>query len=84
MKRMTVSLPDDLAEQVRHAAGKGNVSAYIAAALREYGPGESLDDILADWERETPVPEEIRRQVRAEMIAAGFDRPAESDDRLAG
>jgi len=73
MKRITVSLPDDLVDQVRKAAGgPGQVSSYVAAALEEYLGSESLDDILASWEAETPVPAEIREQVRAELDRAGF------------
>jgi hypothetical protein len=34
--------------------------------------GESLDDILANWEADTPVPAEIRAQVRAELDRVGF------------
>ncbi len=86
MKRITISLPDDLADKVKRAAGRGNVSAYVAAALEEYGGGESLDDILADWERETPVPEEVRRWARAELQRVGIEpaEPEERDDRIAG
>jgi predicted transcriptional regulator len=73
MKRITVSLPDDLADQVRQAAGgDGLVSSYVASALRQYLERESLDDILASWEAETPVPDEVRERVRAELDDAGF------------
>lgn len=73
MKRMTVSLPDDLAAAVKVAAGgEGKVSAYVAAALAEYQNRETLDEILASWERETPVPEQLRQQVADEMHAAGI------------
>ncbi len=48
MKRMTVSLPDELAERVRRAAGgEGQVSAYVAAALADYQERVGLDEILA-------------------------------------
>jgi hypothetical protein len=83
MKRVTVSLPDDLAERIRQAAGEGQVSAYVARALGEYLERESLDHLLADWERETPVDEETRRRVAAEHDAIGLGG-RERGDRMAG
>jgi len=84
MKRITVSLPDELVAKVRAAAGgEGQVSSYVAQALAHQLEGESLDEILADWERETPVPEEIRRQVAAEFDAAGLV-PQKTARRRAG
>lgn len=71
MKRITVSLPDDLADRVKQAAG-GNVSAYVVAALQEYGERESLDEILADWERATPVPDEVVQRIEAEFDRIGM------------
>ena len=73
MKRITVSLPDELVERIKQAAGgEGHVSAYVAAALAEYEEQESLDELLAAWEAETPVPDEVRQKVRAELDAVGF------------
>jgi hypothetical protein len=84
MKRLTVSLPDDLVERVRRAAGgEGQVSAYVARALAEYTERKSLDQILADWNRETPVDEETRRRVAAEHDAIGLGT-GDRDDRIAG
>lgn len=73
MKRITVSLPDDLAERVKRAAGgDGQVSAYVATALADYQERESLDEILADWATETAIPVEVDRQVAGELDALGF------------
>ena len=84
MKRITVSLPDELAEKVRHAAGgERQVSSYVAAALADYQEREKLDDILADWRAETPVPDEVQRQVAAELDQAGLTGQAQRGDRLA-
>ena len=44
----------------------------MATALRDYQERENLDDILAAWRAETPVPEEVRRQVEAELDQAGL------------
>src|SRR5260370_39916641 len=85
MKRITVSLPDELVDKIKRAAGgKRQVSSYVATALEEYQERENLDDILAAWRAETPVPEEVQRQVEAELDHAGLTGPPRSGDRLAG
>jgi Arc/MetJ-type ribon-helix-helix transcriptional regulator len=85
MKRITVSLPDELAEKVRRAAGgERRVSSYVAAALEDYGEREKLEEVLAGWNAETPVPDEVRQQVRGELDRAGLTGRAGRDDRLAG
>lgn len=79
MKRMTVSLPDELAERVKRAAGgEGKVSAYVAAALADYQERVGLDEILAGWQAETPVPEEVRRQVGVELDRVGLTASLEA------
>jgi Arc/MetJ-type ribon-helix-helix transcriptional regulator len=85
MKRITVSLPDELAEQVKRAAGgERRVSSYVAAALEDYAEREDLKAMLASWNEETPVPDDVRRQVQAELDDAGLtDRPGRNQ-RLAG
>ena len=73
MKRITVSLPDELVEKIRRAAGgERQVSSYVATALEDYQERENLDDILTAWRAETPVPEEVRRQAEAELDRAGL------------
>ena len=85
MTRITVSLPDELVEKIRRAAGgAGQVSAYVAAALEDYQERESLDEILAAWRAETPVPDDVRRQVDAELDAVGLTGTPKRGDRLAG
>lgn len=81
MKRITVSLPDDLVDKIRAEAGGGQVSAYVARALEAYQERETMDEILAAWELETPVPEDIKRQVDAEFEAVFGPDP---EQRLAG
>lgn len=85
MKRITVSLPDDLADSVRSAAGEeGQVSSYVATALEDYQEREHLDDILAAWRAETPVPESVQRQVEAELDQIGLIGQPSDNERLAG
>ena len=84
MKRITVSLPDDLVDRIKRVAGEGHVSSYVATAIAEYQEGETLDQILADWEAETPTTDEMRRQAEAELDKAGLVAPADRDDRMAG
>ena len=85
MKRITVSLPDDLVERVRRAAGgEGQVSSYVATALADYQEREGLDEILASWRAETPIPDDVRRQVAAELDEAGLTSRAIRGRRHAG
>jgi Arc/MetJ-type ribon-helix-helix transcriptional regulator len=73
MKRITVSLPDEVVERIKRAAGgERQVSSYVTRALEDYQERESLDEILAAWRAETPVPDEIRRQAEAELDQAGL------------
>jgi hypothetical protein len=85
MTRITVSLPDELAERVRRAAGgERRVSSYVAAALEDYAEREDLEAVLASWNAETPVPDEVRRQVQDELEQAGLTAITDQTDRMAG
>ena len=73
MKRITVSLPDELAEQVKRAAGgERRVSSYVASALQDYAEREGLEEVLAAWNAETPVPDDLRRQIQDELDRVGL------------
>jgi len=85
MKRLTVSLPDDLVDKIKQAAGgEGQVSSYVATALADYQEQENLDELLAAWRAESPVPDEVQRQVEAELDDAGLTFPAQRSSRIAG
>jgi predicted transcriptional regulator len=85
MKRVTVSLPDELVDKLKRAAGgERKVSSYVAAALEDYQERESLDEILAAWREETPVPEKVRQQAAAELDRAGLVGQPGDSGRLAG
>jgi hypothetical protein len=76
MKRITVSLPDELVDRIKKAAGgEGMVSSYVATALADYQERETLDEILTSWEAETPVPDETRRRAAAELDEVGLVAP---------
>jgi hypothetical protein len=45
IKRVTVSLPEDLADRVTAAAGERSVSAYIAAVLGAHLETSQVDDL---------------------------------------
>ena len=85
MKRITVSLPDELVEKIKRAAGgERQVSSYVATALEDYQEREKLADILAAWRAETPVPEEVQRQVEAELDQVGLTAQSRQSGRMAG
>lgn len=85
MRRITVSLPDELVDKIKRAAGgERQVSSYVATALEDYQERERLDEILAAWRAETPVPDDVRRQVESELDQVGLASQSTQDDRLAG
>ena len=52
MKRITISIPDELAERVKRAAeGERTVSSYVAAATYQLDPDlkQRLDDLTHDY-----------------------------------
>ncbi|MGH8996101.1 MAG: hypothetical protein ACRDYB_08770 [Acidimicrobiales bacterium] len=85
MKRITVSLPDDLVDRIKHAAGgEGQVSSYVATALADFQEREGLEDILAAWRSQTPIAEDVLRQVAAELDGVGLVKASPRGSRQAG
>ncbi len=85
MKRITVSLPDELVDKIKQAAGgEGQVSSYVATALADYQEQESLDELLAAWRTESPVPDEVQQQVEAELDGVGLTVADRRSPRIAG
>jgi Arc/MetJ-type ribon-helix-helix transcriptional regulator len=86
-KRVTVTIPEEVAEAAEEAvhAGKArSVSAYFAEAARSYGRTESLDSILDDLDAvHGSVPDDVMDQVRAELDGLGL-QAAPDEERLAG
>ncbi len=73
MKRITVSLPDEMVDKIKHAAGgEGRVSSYVATALANYQERETLDQVLAAWSAQTPITDDVRRAAMAELDDVGL------------
>jgi hypothetical protein len=49
-KKYSISLPEDLAETVRHHVGPGGFSAYVAEALEQRVAMDRLRELVADFE----------------------------------
>ena len=69
--KVSVSLPQNLVEEVRSRVGPREFSAYVAEAvahkLRMQMLGEIVDDHVA---RNGPIPEDAKRKVAEEWLAA--------------
>ena len=67
VRKVSVSMPEDLADAVRARAGAGGFSRYITEVvdreIRHERLGELLDELEAEY---GPVPPEIREQTRRE------------------
>jgi Arc/MetJ-type ribon-helix-helix transcriptional regulator len=65
VRKVSVSMPEELAEAVRARTGSGGFSRYVTDAVEERVRLESLDELLAELDAEYgPVPDEIRQQTR--------------------
>ncbi|WP_350281353.1 hypothetical protein [Kribbella sp. HUAS MG21] len=65
--KLSVTIPADLAEELRSRAGRGNVSAYVTQALVRQLEHDRLGDLLAELaEVHGPVSDEELARARAE------------------
>jgi Arc/MetJ-type ribon-helix-helix transcriptional regulator len=65
VRKVSVSMPEELAEAVRARTGTGGFSRYVTEAVQEQMRLDLLDDLSAELEAEFgPIPEEIRDQTR--------------------
>jgi hypothetical protein len=65
VRKVSVSMPEELAEAVRARTGSGGFSRYVTEAVEERIRLQSLDELLAELDAEYgPVPDEIRQQTR--------------------
>lgn len=64
-RKVSVSMPQELAEAVRARTGEGGFSRYVTKAVDREIKRDSLGDLLDELEAEYgPVPEEVREQTR--------------------
>ncbi len=71
--KMSISLPADLAAQVREAARSAGVplSRWVADAAAQRARFEAFDRFLEEWEREHgPITAEELRQAEERWLAA--------------
>src|SRR5215472_10745514 len=65
VRKVSVSMPEELAQAVRARTGSGGFSRYVTEAVDERVRLQSLDELLAELDAEYgPVPDEIRQQTR--------------------
>lgn len=64
-RKVSVSMPEELADAVRARAGEGGFSRYVTKAVDRQIKHDALGGLLDELEAEYgPVPEEVREQTR--------------------
>jgi hypothetical protein len=67
VRKVSVSMPEELADAVRARTGAGGFSRYVTDAVQEQVRLDLLDDLVADFEAEYgPIPEEHLREAMRE------------------
>jgi len=67
VRKVSVSMPEELAEAVRSRTGAGGFSRYVSEAVEREIRHDLLGDLIAELEAEYgPVPPEVREQTRRE------------------
>jgi Arc/MetJ-type ribon-helix-helix transcriptional regulator len=65
VRKVSVSMPEELTEAVRARTGAGGFSRYVTEAVQEQVRLDLLDDLAAELAAEYgPIPAEIREQTR--------------------
>jgi Arc/MetJ-type ribon-helix-helix transcriptional regulator len=60
VRKVSVSMPEELADAVRARTGTGGFSRYVTDAVQEQVRLDLLDDLIAEFEAEHgPIPEEL-------------------------
>ncbi|MEU6954317.1 hypothetical protein [Streptomyces sp. NPDC045714] len=67
-KKYTVTLPEELAEEIRSEVGPGAFSAYVTRAMERQREHDRLGELVA-WmqEKDGPLTEEERAAAAAEL-----------------
>lgn len=64
--KLSITLPRELAEKLRERTGRGELSAYIAAAVEHRVAMDGLDELIAAFEaKHGPITEEEIEETRA-------------------
>jgi hypothetical protein len=67
VRKVSVSMPEELTAAVRARTGAGGFSRYVTDAVEEQIRLDLLDDLIADFEAEHgPVPEELVQKAMRE------------------
>jgi len=67
VRKVSVSMPEELAAAVRSRTGAGGFSRYVSEAVEREVRHDLLGDLIDELEAEYgPVPPEIREQTRRE------------------
>jgi hypothetical protein len=60
VKKVSVSMPEELADAVRSRSGTGGFSRYVTDAVQQQVRLDLLDELIADFEaKHGPIPEEL-------------------------
>ena len=67
VRKVSVSMPEELTEAVRARTGAGGFSRYVTDAVEEQIKLDLMDDLIAEFEAEHgPVPEELVEEAMRE------------------
>jgi hypothetical protein len=67
VKKVSVSMPEELTEAVRARTGTGGFSRYVTDAVQEQIRLDLLDDLIADFEEKYgPIPDELVEEAMRE------------------
>jgi Arc/MetJ-type ribon-helix-helix transcriptional regulator len=67
VRKVSVSMPEELAEAVRTRTGAGGFSRYVSEAVQREIRHDLLGELIEELEAEYgPVPPEVREQTRRE------------------
>jgi Arc/MetJ-type ribon-helix-helix transcriptional regulator len=67
VRKVSVSMPEELADAVRARTGTGGFSRYVTDAVQEQVRQDLLDELAAEFEaRYGPIPEELVEQAMRE------------------
>ena len=62
IRRITISVPADVARRVKRAAGNESVSAWITGLIEDHLEDRELDRLFREFYRSVrPRPEDVRR-----------------------